>query len=663
MLTAHRTLSHFWFASAVMLAICCLLLAAKPAYAQPQTCDDAIAELDDALAPGVCDALGLGAACLATRSVSATPRTGTIRFTNPGDQAALNNLRRMITVPQEGAAVLLGGTAANPVKVLVFGDTTTTPSGTQPRSVFTLRARNGQPTCERSRSGMILQTPNGQKGTLVVNGVTINLGSTAYVVPGADVLFDQDPRIDRRQGSRNRNAPLCSGFDSDCDFGDDRCSRNARLVWGPFCQEENYPYIAQGLYRVTLFGRGEVQAGATDYGVARDYESMGTQRLRLPGSYTFCWNGLEDGGTGFETVVQPRSNDARVDHITLEYLGQDCSLPRADDPAAGDGPGEMGVLSIYNIQGGVDVSLPDGQGNSPDSGQRLRVYFQDGEPVGMDDSPTDAPYVVSSQLAQWAAGTTGSGLPEIEFCRTCRPPGDTTTAPPQPRGVVVAVTAEVREDDGSSTVLNIEATAYDSAVGDGNGDGIDYVYFTIVGPRGGVVFENDETRPAYCAFGGDRPCDFTLESGLAELGGAGGEFTVYATAYAASGEQVTASTTFALDEDAYASGEDFEAPVIDGVFSDPESSFCRGDTLTIGANVSDNQVVSSATLWWRAYSDDVEIPDFQPYGMAGGDGYYSADLSGTDADVVDYYVSAEDRAGNYSESDLYTVYGQWCGSE
>jgi hypothetical protein len=636
-----------------------LLWAPQPAYAQPQTCAGAIAELDDALAPGVCDALGLGAACLATRSVNATPRTGTIRFTNPGDQAALNNIRRMITVPEKGAAVLLGGTAANPVKVLIFGDTTTTPGTAQPRSVFTLRAKNGQPTCERSRSGMILQTPNGQRGTLVVNGVTINLGSTAYIVPGADVLFDQDPRIDRRQGSRNRSAPLCSGFDSDCAFGDDRCSRNDRLVWGPFCREDSYPYIQAGLYRVTLYGRGEVQAGATDYGVSRDYESLGTQRLHLPGSYTFCWNGLEYGGTGFETVVQPRSNNARVEHITLEYLGQDCSLPGAEDAGAGDGPGEMGVLSIYNIQGGVDVALPDGQENSPDSGQRLRVYYQDGEAVAMDEFPTDAPYVVDSELAQWAMGATGSGLPEIEFCRTCPPPGDTTTTPPTPREPEVSVTANVLYDGDYAYGLDIEARAYDPAVGRENSAGIDYVYFTIVGPNGDVVFENDEATAAYCAFGGNDSCAVTLDSGIDDLGGVGGVFTVSATAYATSGRQATASTTFTFGGDSGSSG-DSEPPVIDAVYTGLEGDFCRGGELFVNANVYDDQAVGSVTLWWRAYSDDVGMPAFQSYAMAGGDGYYVADLSSTDADFVEYYVSAQDAAGNYNESSLYTVYGADC---
>ena len=385
-----------------------------PAYAQPPDCNGVITQLDGALAPGVCDVLGVGSACLATRTVSATPRAGTIRFAAPGDNAQLNNIRRMITVPQQGAAVLLGGSTANPVKILVFGDTATSPGAAQAGGVFTLRASNGQPTCERTRSGMILQTPGGKNGTVVVNGVTIKLGSTAYVVPGADLLFDQDPRSDRRQGRRNPNAPLCSGFDSDCDFGDDSCRRTDRLVYGPFCREDSYPYIERGLYRVTLYGEGEVQAGATDYNIARDYEMMGTHRLTLPGSYTFCWDGLQPGGTGFETVVQPRSDNATVDHITLEFLGHDCSLDGANNPKGGMGSGEMGVVSIYNIEGGVDVTMPDGEQASPDSGQRIRVYYEGDQPLAMDENPIDAPYVTGSDLAQWAAGATGGGLPEIE---------------------------------------------------------------------------------------------------------------------------------------------------------------------------------------------------------------------------------------------------------
>lgn len=69
----------------------------------------------------------------------------------------------------------------------------------------------------------------------------------------------------------------------------------------PSAREDSYPYVERGLYSVTLYGSGQVQAGATDYNISGDYEMMGTHRLA--GSYTFCWDGLQPGGTGFETVV------------------------------------------------------------------------------------------------------------------------------------------------------------------------------------------------------------------------------------------------------------------------------------------------------------------------------------------------------------------------
>ncbi len=534
-------------AAGVTALFLALFFALQPvrAHAQPPDCNGVITQLDGALAPGVCDVLGVGSACLATRTVNATPRTGTIRFTAPGDNAQLNNIRRMITVPRQGAAVLLGGSAANPVKILVFGDTATAPNAAQSGNVFTLRAANGQPTCERTRSGMILQTPGGKNGTVVVNGVTIKLGSTAYVVPGADLLFDQDPRTDRRQGTRNPNAPLCSGFDSDCDFGDDSCRRTDRLVYGPFCREDAYPYIAQGLYRVTLYGGGQVQAGATDYNISHDYQMMGTHRLTLPGSYTFCWDGLEPGGTGFETVVQPLSSGAYVDHITLEYLGQDCSLRSANNPKGGMGRSEMGVMSVYNIEGGIDVTMPGGEQASPGSGQRIRVYYQGDQPMAMDEGPIDAPYVASSDLAQWAAGATGGGLPEMEI-GTPRPAGSGSTGngtggeSPRP---TLSLNANVLSDGSYPYALRIEAQAYDRGVGDGNGDGIDHINFTITGPSGEVILNHDETTPAYCAFGGDSPCVQSISSESY----ASGDYKVTATAYAKNGRTASISTTFTLD--------------------------------------------------------------------------------------------------------------------
>jgi hypothetical protein len=515
----------------LVIGLACLwaVVQAHPASAQT-SCDGVIGAIDGSLTSARCKELGFGTACLAVPSVSATPRSGTLVFTAPGHTAALNNISRMATLPQRGSAVLLGGTTANPVKILVFGDTSTAPNRTQPGSVLTLRASNGQPTCDRTRSGMLLQTPDGQTGTLIVNGVRISLGSSVYVVPGADLIFDQDPRIDRRQGSRNRNAPLCSGFDSDCSFGDGQCSERDRLVYGPFCREDVYPSIEPGLYRVTLYGEGVVQAGATDYNITRDYEMMGTQRLILPDSYTFCWEGLQENGTGFETIVQARSEGAYVDHITVEYLGQNCSLRGANNPEAGKGSGEMGVMAVYNIEGDVDVSMPGGRQVSPSSGERIRLYYRGNELVGMDEGPTDAPYIMESELVQWA---TGEGLPAVDIVE------EPVTYPPA--DPVVSVTAEVLYDDDYPYALRIEARAYDPDVGTRNGDGIESVDFTIRNEAGRVVVDNSETDPAYCAFGGDSPCQQLLSERLGS-----GEFQVTATAHTASGREASDTAYFSL---------------------------------------------------------------------------------------------------------------------
>ena len=65
----------------------------------------------------------------------------------------------------------------------------------------------------------------------------------------------------------------------------------------------------------------------------------------------------------------------------------------------------------------------------------------------------------------------------------------------------------------SPYALRIEAQAYDLGVGSRNGDGIDHVNFTITDPAGAVILNHDETMPAYCAFGGDSPCEQSISYG------------------------------------------------------------------------------------------------------------------------------------------------------
>ena len=79
-----------------------------------------------------------------------------------------------------------------------------------------------------------------------------------------------------------------------------------------------------GLYRVTFQGTGEVRAGATDYGATNQLFGFVQQTLELPGSFTFCWPGKQNGGYGFETIAQSTGGYASIDRITIEYVGEEC---------------------------------------------------------------------------------------------------------------------------------------------------------------------------------------------------------------------------------------------------------------------------------------------------------------------------------------------------
>jgi len=132
------------------------------------------------------------------------------------------------------------------------------------------------------------------------------------------ILFDSDPR----NNLRGTNPTFCSGFESECAFGN--CPENYRLVWGPYCRESDYSYIKPGLYRVTMQGSGTVRAGATDYGATNQLFGFAEEILALPGSYTFCWPGKAENGYGFETVAQSIGEPATITRIRVEYVDERC---------------------------------------------------------------------------------------------------------------------------------------------------------------------------------------------------------------------------------------------------------------------------------------------------------------------------------------------------
>jgi hypothetical protein len=158
----------------------------------------------------------------------------------------------------------------------------------------------------------------GSEATPMPTPIPTTPPSAGAAASGAQVLFDDDPRNNLRGGEPY----FCSGFASDCEFGN--CKVNQRVVWGPYCRETSYPYIQPGTYRVTIDGTGSVKLGATDFGIQHDMFSFGSQMTTLPAQFTFCWPGLQDKGYGFETIAVARAAGASVSHIRIEYLSDAC---------------------------------------------------------------------------------------------------------------------------------------------------------------------------------------------------------------------------------------------------------------------------------------------------------------------------------------------------
>ncbi len=128
------------------------------------------------------------------------------------------------------------------------------------------------------------------------------------------VIFDGDPR---------NSAWLCDGgFRSDCNFAD--CVKDLRLAWGPFCRNFDYPDITPGKYFITVQGQGNINLGATDFGLTGELFSFGKHEASLPAGFTFCWPGLQPGGFGFEIIVQSKGTNASVNRIKIEHLGVVC---------------------------------------------------------------------------------------------------------------------------------------------------------------------------------------------------------------------------------------------------------------------------------------------------------------------------------------------------
>lgn len=164
---------------------------------------------------GVCAELQRNQMCYGNMLIELDPDADAdIDFEQPGDRVRIEDVAHFHTLPLNvetqawGIAVLkvqanLPETLPGQnVTIIAFGDTDITdaaetdevvdPDTLNPMQAFYFRSSLGEPACvEAPDSGVLIQTPQGAGMVeLTVNGVTIALGSTAYVVAEPEGLMD-----------------------------------------------------------------------------------------------------------------------------------------------------------------------------------------------------------------------------------------------------------------------------------------------------------------------------------------------------------------------------------------------------------------------------------------------------------------------------------------
>lgn len=174
-----------------------LLLIPVVASAQDEACPDLVQNAYD-VTQEVCKSLGDDEACYGNLTIVAEP--GTLAFSEPGDLAGVAEIDSLrltsmsVDTEEWGISLIhvgaLGaeGDAPQTVELVLFGNVEIAnaaeeDSGLAPMQAFTFTSGvDDRPCDEAPDSGIMIQTPAGVgEITLLVNEVTIDLGSTAYL--------------------------------------------------------------------------------------------------------------------------------------------------------------------------------------------------------------------------------------------------------------------------------------------------------------------------------------------------------------------------------------------------------------------------------------------------------------------------------------------------
>lgn len=166
---------HFgvWFTLLLGSTIGWLWLSSAALYAQ--SCTGVLTLLQSAVSQ--CSELNENWACYGNITTQAAPPE--IRFYEPRDRQPVSVLNTIHTATDGAALMYLRFQGSStPIRMIVFGDTTL---GRVGEGKFALAVEGGEPICQNSPPGLVVQTKDGETGTIEVNGVEIDLRSTAFV--------------------------------------------------------------------------------------------------------------------------------------------------------------------------------------------------------------------------------------------------------------------------------------------------------------------------------------------------------------------------------------------------------------------------------------------------------------------------------------------------
>jgi len=156
------------------------------------SCPETIKQALDAVA-GKCNAIGSNSVCFGNPTIQAVPANSNVKFSAPGDSAALADLKSIHTLPynpatgtwgiavMKAAVNLPGATAGQQVTLIMYGDTQLEAFGGDMQTI-SMRSGPGTQACDQlPPSGITVQVPHGQRIKFTINGVDISLGSTAVI--------------------------------------------------------------------------------------------------------------------------------------------------------------------------------------------------------------------------------------------------------------------------------------------------------------------------------------------------------------------------------------------------------------------------------------------------------------------------------------------------